>query len=93
MSELKLKQDKLKEVENQIKQLQDQYEFSVSEKKKLEHSISQTSSRLKRASKLTTALADEQVRWKESIQTFDKELEHVIGNVFISAACVAYLQH
>ena len=90
MTELKAKQDKLADVENQIKELQNQYEHSVSEKKKLEHSIGQTSSRLKRASKLTTALADEQVRWKESIEIFDKELEHVVGNVFVSAACVAY---
>ena len=90
MSELKKKQDKLQEVENQIKELQKQYDFSVSEKKKLEHSINQTSQRLKRASKLTTALADEQIRWKENIVQFDKELEHVVGNVFISAACVAY---
>lgn len=90
MSELKIKQDKLADVENQIRELQSQYDHSVSEKKKLEHSIQQTSSRLKRASKLTTALADEQIRWKESIEQFDKELEHVVGNVFISAACVAY---
>lgn len=90
MTELKKKQDKLQAVENQIKELQKQYDFSVSEKKKLEHSINQTSSRLKRASKLTTALADEQVRWKENIETYEKELDHVVGNVFISAACVAY---
>ena len=90
LSELKVKQDKLSEVENQIKELQNQYETSVSEKKKLEHGMMQTSSRLKRASKLTTALADEQIRWKESIEVFDKELNHVIGNVFISAASVAY---
>ena len=90
LSELKVKQDKLSEVENQIKELQNQYETSVSEKKKLEHGMMQTSSRLKRASKLTTALADEQIRWKESIEVFDKELNHVTGNVFISAASVAY---
>lgn len=90
MKELKAKQDKLADVENQIRELQNMYDSSVSEKKKLEHSIQQTSSRLKRASKLTTALADEQIRWKESIELFDKELAHVIGDVFISAACVAY---
>lgn len=90
MGELKIKQDKLAEVEAQIKELQDMYETSVSEKKKLEHGMAQTSSRLKRASKLTTALADEQVRWKESIEVFDKELNNVTGNVFIAAACVAY---
>ena len=90
MSELKLKQDKLAQVENQIRELQDQYDSSVAEKKKLEHSMQQTASRLKRASKLTTALADEQVRWSESIKVFDGELEHVVGDVFIAAACVAY---
>jgi len=90
MSELKVKQDKLAEVEAQIRELQDSYETSVSEKKKLEHGMAQTSSRLKRASKLTTALADEQVRWQESIGVFDKELNCITGNVFISAASVAY---
>lgn len=70
--------------------MQNQYDASVTEKKKLEHSIQQTSSRLKRASKLTTALADEQIRWKENIVQYDNELSHVVGNVFISAACVAY---
>jgi dynein heavy chain len=90
LSELKLKQDKLADVENQIKELQSQYETSVSEKKKLEHGMMQTASRLKRASKLTTALADEQVRWQESIQNFDKELNNVTGNVFVAAASVAY---
>jgi dynein heavy chain len=90
MDELKKKQQKLQEVEGKIQELQSQYDQSVSEKKKLEYSMNQTSSRLKRASKLTTALADEHVRWKESIMAFDKELEHVVGNVFISAACVAY---
>jgi len=90
MSELKVKQDKLAEVEAQIRELQNSYETSVSEKKKLEHGMAQTSSRLKRASKLTTALADEQVRWQESIEVFDKELNCITGNVFISAASVAY---
>jgi dynein heavy chain len=90
MDELKKKQLKLQEVESKIQELQSQYDQSVSEKKKLEYSMNQTSSRLKRASKLTTALADEHVRWKESIMAFDKELEHVVGNVFISSACVAY---
>lgn len=90
MSELRVKQEKLAQVEAEIKELQNQYDASVTEKKKLEHSIQQTSSRLKRASKLTTALADEQVRWKENIVQYDNELSHVVGNVFISAACVAY---
>jgi dynein heavy chain len=59
-------------------------------KKKLEISIMQTQSRLKRASKLTTALADEQIRWKENINEFREQMKTVTGNVFVSSACVAY---
>ena len=79
-----------KEVESKIKQLQESYDHQVAEKKKLEISIMQTQSRLKRASKLTTALADEQIRWKENINEFKEQMKTVTGNVFVSAACVAY---
>ena len=88
--QLKKKQGQLQEVEVKIKELQDSYDHQVAEKKKLEISIMQTQSRLKRASKLTTALADEQVRWKENINEFIEQMKTVTGNVFVSSACVAY---
>ena len=49
-----------------------------------------TEARLGRSGKLTAALGDEQVRWQESIALFEQEINNVIGNVFIAAACVAY---
>uniref|UniRef100_A0A8D3AZ06 Dynein, axonemal, heavy chain 6 n=1 Tax=Scophthalmus maximus TaxID=52904 RepID=A0A8D3AZ06_SCOMX len=49
-----------------------------------------TNARLTRAGKLTSALADEQVRWEESVALFEQEIINVVGNVFIAAACVAY---
>ena len=88
--QLKKKQQQLNQVESKIKELQDSYDHQVAEKKKLEISIMQTQSRLKRASKLTTALADEQIRWKESIHLFREQMKTVTGNVFVSSACVAY---
>ena len=88
--QLKKKQQQLQQVEAKIKELQDSYDHQVAEKKKLEISIMQTQSRLKRASKLTTALADEQVRWKENINEFREQMKTVTGNVFVSSACVAY---
>ena len=88
--QLKKKQQQLNQVEVKIKELQDSYDHQVAEKKKLEISIMQTQSRLKRASKLTTALADEQIRWKESIHLFREQMKTVTGNVFVSSACVAY---
>ncbi|CAF4573133.1 unnamed protein product [Rotaria sp. Silwood1] len=88
--QLKKKQQQLQQVEAKIKELQESYDHQVAEKKKLEISIMQTQSRLKRASKLTTALADEQVRWKENITEFNEQMKTVTGNVFVSSACVAY---
>lgn len=68
MEALKAKQAQLAEVENQIAALQKTYDDSVAEKTRLEKSIAQTGARLKRASKLTTALGDEQIRWDQTVK-------------------------
>uniref|UniRef100_A0A4W3JW30 Dynein axonemal heavy chain 6 n=1 Tax=Callorhinchus milii TaxID=7868 RepID=A0A4W3JW30_CALMI len=87
---LKEKQKKLKQVEMKIEQLEEQYETNVNEKETLAKTMEITQARLLNAGKLTAALGDEQVRWKESIILFEQEISNVIGNVFIAAACVAY---
>lgn len=68
MKMLKEKQDKLADVEAKIAQLQKSYDDSVASKQKLERNIATTGARLKRASKLTSALADEQIRWEASVK-------------------------
>ncbi|XP_056619544.1 dynein axonemal heavy chain 6 [Triplophysa dalaica] len=90
MSTLTEKQKKLKEVEDQINVLQEQFDSSVAEKEGLAKTMALTEARLGRSGKLTSALGDEQVRWQESIALFEQEIHNVIGNVFIAAACVAY---
>lgn len=40
----------------------------MTEKENLTTNIEQTQARLKRAAKLTTGLADEQIRWTESVE-------------------------
>uniref|UniRef100_A0A8C4FET8 Dynein axonemal heavy chain 6 n=1 Tax=Catagonus wagneri TaxID=51154 RepID=A0A8C4FET8_9CETA len=90
MATLKEKQALLKQVEDQIQSLQDEYDRSVNEKESLAKTMALTKARLVRAGKLTAALGDEHVRWEESIQKFDEEISDIIGNVFIAAACVAY---
>ncbi|KAM7393703.1 hypothetical protein PAMP_020556 [Pampus punctatissimus] len=90
MATLREKQQKLQEVENQIKVLQDQFESSINEKEDLVNTMALTQARLTRAGKLTSALGDEQVRWEESVAQFEQEIINVVGNVFIAAACVAY---
>jgi dynein heavy chain len=80
----------LQEVEAQLQQLKQQYEESIASKKTLSEKMEQTQKRLERASKLTTALSDEQIRWTASVETLSKQLEDVVGTVFVGAACVAY---
>ncbi|XP_037589527.1 dynein heavy chain 6, axonemal [Cebus imitator] len=90
MATLREKQALLRQVENQIKALQDEYDRSINEKEGLAKTMALTKARLVRAGKLTAALEDEQVRWEESIQKFEEEISNITGNVFIAAACVAY---
>ncbi|XP_069560973.1 dynein axonemal heavy chain 6 [Brachyistius frenatus] len=90
MATLKDKQQKLQDVEDQIKVLQEQFDSSVNEKEELVNTMALTQTRLTRAGKLTSALGDEQVRWQESVALFEQEIINVVGNVFIAAACVAY---
>ncbi|XP_025054886.1 dynein heavy chain 6, axonemal [Alligator sinensis] len=90
MATLQEKQRKLRQVEEQIQALQDQYEKSVEEKENLARTMALTQARLTRAGRLTAALGDEEVRWEESIKNFEDEISNIIGNVFIAAACVAY---
>ncbi|KAM7079135.1 dynein axonemal heavy chain 6 [Molossus nigricans] len=90
MATLKEKRALLKQVEDQIQALEDEYKKSVNEKESLAKTMALTKARLSRAGKLTAALGDEQVRWEETIQKFNEEIPNIIGNVFIAAACVAY---
>jgi dynein heavy chain len=80
----------LAEVESQLDKLKQQYEESISSKKQLSEKIEESTRRLQRASKLTLALADEQVRWTSSVSVFDEQINALVGNIFLSAACVAY---
>ena len=58
----------LPSLHRQIADLQASYERSVAEKEELTRNIEKTQARLDRAAKLTTGLADEQIRWAESVK-------------------------
>ncbi|XP_013408536.1 dynein heavy chain 6, axonemal [Lingula anatina] len=90
MSTLREKQSKLAAVEEKIATLQKSYDDSINEKRTLEKKLAQTAGRLKRASKLTTALGDEKDRWEMNVADFEVQIGNVIGDVFVAAACVAY---
>lgn len=46
--------------------------------------------RMGRAEKLVVLLADEGIRWKETVSSLSEEIERLVGNVFLSSACISY---
>jgi dynein heavy chain len=49
-----------------------------------------TRKRLERANKLTSGLSEEGVRWQETAAQLQTQIGLLVGDVFISAACIAY---
>jgi hypothetical protein len=49
-----------------------------------------TRKRLERAGKLTSGLADEGIRWQATADQLQTQTELLVGDVFLSAACIAY---
>ena len=60
------------------------------EKERLESDMDRCEKRMGRAEKLVVLLADEGVRWKETVSTIQVEIENLVGNVFLSCACISY---
>jgi len=60
------------------------------EKEQLEFEMDRSQKRMARAEKLVVLLADEGVRWKQTVQVIAGEIELLVGDVFISCACISY---
>lgn len=87
---LKEKQEALREVEENVENLRRKLMAAEAEQKNLNDQANLTKVRLERASKLTSALEDEGIRWKETADNIERQTELLIGDVFISSACIAY---
>jgi dynein heavy chain len=60
------------------------------EKSRLEAEMERCEKRMGRAEKLVVLLADEEIRWKETVETLSVQIEQLVGNVFLSAAFISY---
>ena len=89
-AQLQTKQDELQEIMDKVEALQKTLADTLREKKQLEDDTALTQGRLKRAEKLTVGLADEHVRWQATVAGLDEAILNLIGDVFISAACISY---
>ena len=87
---LKEKQDKLKQVMDRVALLQKTCDETVAEKNRLQQESDTTAKRLVRAEKLTSGLNSEGERWKANIITLAEEKTNLIGDCFLSCACISY---
>lgn len=91
MAILKQKQSELAEIEAHIQVLKDNIDEKNREFKVIQDNVDLTMGRLNRAGRLTSALADEEVRWGQICKDLNAELWAIPGDVLIASAYVAYV--
>jgi len=89
MDSLAEKQAELKAVVDKVAALEKQAADTVAEKTRLQDMSDQTAGRLVRAGQLTSGLADEGVRWKQTLIDLAALKTDLIGDVFASCACIS----
>lgn len=60
------------------------------EKETLEAKMNRSAAQMGRAEKLVVLLADEGVRWNETVGSISGKIERLVGDIFISCACISY---
>ncbi|XP_066555780.1 dynein axonemal heavy chain 1 [Amia ocellicauda] len=83
--------ERLSTVQEGIATLQARYRDCLAKRDELQDKCQQCEQRLIRADKLITGLADEKVRWQETVASLDFMVDNVAGDVLLAAGYVAYL--
>lgn len=89
-AQLKEKQEQLAAVLSRVAVLQKTCDDTLNEKNRLQAESDTTAKRLVRAEKLTSGLNSEGVRWKSNIFSLSEEKVSLIGDCFLSCACISY---
>uniref|UniRef100_A0A8V1A4F4 Dynein axonemal heavy chain 1 n=1 Tax=Gallus gallus TaxID=9031 RepID=A0A8V1A4F4_CHICK len=82
---------RLEDVESGIAVLQAKYNSCIAKKEELEMKCEQCQQRLGRAATLINSLADEKVRWQDTVENLDYKINNIAGDVLLAAGFVAYL--
>ena len=88
--ELAKSEAELKEVIEKVQLLQKGYEDSENEKMTLINEAAALEDKLDRAGKLVEGLGGERGRWETSIEAYNIDLKHLVGDVAVSSAFVSY---
>lgn len=89
-AELQVKLDEVQAVKDKVAILEATCQKMQDEKEALEQDMETSRLRMGRAEKLVVLLADEGVRWKETVEVIVGDIERLVGNVFLSCACISY---
>ena len=89
-AQLKEKQEQLAAVMGKVAVLQKTCDDTLGEKNRLQAESDTTAKRLVRAEKLTNGLNSEGLRWKSNIVSLAEEKINLIGDCFLSCACISY---
>ena len=84
------KRAQLKDVMDKVADLQRMCDETLADKNRLQADSETTAKRLVRAEKLTSGLNSEGERWKNNILTLSEEKTNLIGDCFLSCACISY---
>lgn len=80
----------LKEIEDRLAKLEEEYKMMVEKKDRLQKEAGECEVKLDRAIKLTGGLSGEKIRWFNDIEEFKKKENLIPGNSVIGAGMVAY---
>ncbi len=84
------KRKKLAEVEELMAQLNAQYEEKLENERQLVQQIEDCNKKLVRAGKIIDGLADEKIRWTETVKRLEKEGSFLVGDCLVAAGMIAY---
>ena len=87
---LEAKESELKEVMDKLNQLETQYKNSVQEKEDLDKNLERNNMMLENSGKLTKGLAEEHIRWQETVKVLEQSRVFIVGDAFLSSASLAY---
>ncbi|KAG6586643.1 Dynein heavy chain [Phytophthora cinnamomi] len=90
-AKLATKQQELSKVLEKVRKLKEKCNATLAEKQRLLEESEVTQQRLQNAEKLTVGLHDERIRWKGSIKLLKQEGSAILGDSFLTAACMSYL--
>eukprot|EP00937_MAST-01D_sp_MAST-1D-sp2_P000693 g693.t1 len=91
MGQLNAKKAELKEVEDNLQELQDKFDGAVKKKDDLAFQVDLCAKKLDRAKSLIEGLGGEKVRWTQFAEELGERYERLLGDVLISAGVIAYL--